>query len=161
MLTADQLYKTYRRHANRVQVLNGLDLEVGAGEFVSVVGHSGCGKSTLLHVLGTLDAPDSGAVHLDGNRIDNLPQKQRDALRNQTFSFIFQFYHLLPELTTRENVLAPRFGISQSSRPFARAASTGCKSVTSPVNSTRPWPLRAAEARSTTAEFSSCVGFTE
>jgi lipoprotein-releasing system ATP-binding protein len=107
MLVADKLYKTYRRHANRVRVLSGLDLEIATGEFVSVVGHSGSGKSTLLHVLGTLDAPDQGAVFLDGKRIDDLPARQRDTLRNQTFGFIFQFYHLLPELTTAENVLAP------------------------------------------------------
>ena len=69
-----------------------------SGEFLSVVGASGSGKSTLLHLLGTLDRPDDGAIHLDGRRIDNLPGRERDRLRNQTFGFIFQFYHLLPEL---------------------------------------------------------------
>jgi lipoprotein-releasing system ATP-binding protein len=61
----------------------------------------------LLHLLGTLDAPDTGAIHLEGQRIDNLPAEKREALRNGTFGFIFQFYHLLPELTTLENVLIP------------------------------------------------------
>src|SRR5262249_13841058 len=84
------------------------DLQVYPGEFLSIVGASGSGKSTLLHLLGTLDRPDEGTIHLDGKRIDNLPSEGRDRLRNSTFGFIFQFYHLLPELTTLENVLVPR-----------------------------------------------------
>src|SRR5947207_3240292 len=98
MLTASGLYKTYCRDAIKVPVLRGLDLQVDAGEFISVVGASGSGKSTLLHLLGTLDRPDHGTITLDGERIDNLPSDRRDRLRNQTFGFIFQFYHLLPEL---------------------------------------------------------------
>src|SRR5215470_4899148 len=107
MLIADDLHKTYRRHANTTRVLNGLNLNVQSGEFVSIVGASGSGKSTLLHLLGTLDRPDAGTISLDGERIDDLPQRQRDLLRNRTFGFIFQFYHLLPELNTLENVLMP------------------------------------------------------
>ena len=113
MLRAENLTKTYRRHAVAVRVLTGLDLEVRTGEFLSIVGASGSGKSTLLHLLGTLDAPDAGAVYLDGRRIDNLPARARDELRNKTFGYIFQFYHLLPELTTLDNVLMPAF-IGQS-----------------------------------------------
>ena len=108
MLTAVNLHKTYRKHAVESHVLRGLDLEVFPGEFLSIVGPSGCGKSTLLHLLGTLDRPDEGAIHLDGERIDNLPARRRDRLRNCTFGFIFQFYHLLPELSTLENVLIPQ-----------------------------------------------------
>src|SRR6266436_3990177 len=107
LLTATDLHKTYRKNADQVRVLRGLDLEVEAGEFVCVVGASGCGKSTMLHLLGTLDRPDKGEIHLEGERIDNLPSQNRDRLRNQTFGFIFQFYHLLPELNTLENVLVP------------------------------------------------------
>jgi lipoprotein-releasing system ATP-binding protein len=107
LLSAHDLHKTYRRNAIEAHVLRGLDLEVEAGEFLSVVGQSGSGKSTLLHLLGTLDQPDQGEICLDGVRIDHLPSERRDALRNQTFGFIFQFYHLLPELTTLENVLTP------------------------------------------------------
>src|SRR5205823_13185319 len=73
-----------------------------------IVGASGSGKTTLLHLLGTLDRPDEGTIHLEGKRIDNLPAEHRDLLRNQTFGFIFQFYHLLPELNTLENVLVPQ-----------------------------------------------------
>jgi lipoprotein-releasing system ATP-binding protein len=107
MLSAMNLHKTYRRNADMVQVLRGLDLEVFEGEFLSVVGSSGSGKSTMLHLLGTLDRPDEGAILLDGRRIDHLPAPQRDELRNGTFGFIFQFYHLLPELNTLENVMMP------------------------------------------------------
>src|SRR5437868_2730945 len=109
MLVAENLHKTYRRHAVAVRVLNGLNLEVRTGEFLSVVGASGSGKSTLLHLLGTLDAPDSGTVTLDGRRIDNLPGRDRDTLRNKTFGYIFQFYHLLPELSAVDNVLMPAY----------------------------------------------------
>jgi lipoprotein-releasing system ATP-binding protein len=108
LLSAVNLHKTYRKHAIRVPVLCGLDLDVCPGEFLSVVGASGSGKSTLLHLLGTLDRPDHGRIHLSGERIDNLPAERRDQLRNATFGFIFQFYHLLPELTTLENVLVPQ-----------------------------------------------------
>ncbi len=107
MIVAENLHKTYRRHAEKVRVLDGLNLEVETGEFLSIVGSSGSGKSTLLHLLGTLDRPDDGTVHLDGRRIDNLPSRERDQMRNQVFGFIFQFYHLLPELSTLENVLMP------------------------------------------------------
>jgi lipoprotein-releasing system ATP-binding protein len=109
MLEAVNLHKTYRRHAVEVRVLNGLNLEVKTGEFLSIVGVSGSGKSTLLHLLGTLDSPDSGSIKLDGRRIDDLPPRGRDQLRNQTFGYIFQFYHLLPELNTLDNVLMPAF----------------------------------------------------
>jgi lipoprotein-releasing system ATP-binding protein len=107
MLTATNLHKSYRRHKNVVPVLRGLDLDVRAGEFLSVIGASGSGKSTLLHLLGTLDRPDDGEIRLDGKRIDNLPGSERDAMRNRTFGLIFQFYHLLPELSALENVLIP------------------------------------------------------
>lgn len=107
LLAALNLRKTYTKFANRIEVLRGLDIDVAEGEFLSVIGNSGSGKSTMLHLLGTLDQPDDGCIHLEGRRIDNLPAHERDQLRNRTFGFIFQFYHLLPELSTLENVLAP------------------------------------------------------
>jgi lipoprotein-releasing system ATP-binding protein len=108
LLRAQNLHKTYRRHADQVRVLRGLDLDVHEGEFISVLGASGSGKSTMLHLFGTLDRPDRGRIFLEGRRIDNLPARARDRLRNGTFGFVFQFYHLLPELNTLENVLAPQ-----------------------------------------------------
>ena len=107
-IAAVGLGKSYWKGQNEVPVLRGVDLEVERGEMVAVVGASGSGKSTLLHILGLLDAPDAGTVLVDGQRIDNRPERQRDALRNRTFGFIFQFYHLLPELTALENVMMPQ-----------------------------------------------------
>jgi lipoprotein-releasing system ATP-binding protein len=88
-------------------VLNGIDIQVAEQEFLSIVGKSGSGKTTLLHVLATLDAPDAGEIHFAQGRIDHLAAVRRDRIRNQQFGIVFQFYHLLPELTTWENVLLP------------------------------------------------------
>src|SRR6188768_1498697 len=114
LLAAQRLEKSYRKGKLVVPVLKGVDFSVRGGGFVAVVGQSGCGKSTLLHLLGTLDAPDAGEIHFEGQRIDNLAPRSRDHLRNEHFGMIFQFYHLLPELSTLENVLAPimiRYGV--------------------------------------------------
>lgn len=99
--------KAYRKGKTPVPVLHDVSISIAPGEFVAIIGQSGSGKSTLLHVLGTLDSPDAGEVRFAGKRIDNLSTRKRDSLRNQNFGMIFQFYHLLPELTTLENVLAP------------------------------------------------------
>jgi lipoprotein-releasing system ATP-binding protein len=87
LLTAGNLHKTYRKDAVEVRVLQGLELEVYPGEFLSVVGASGCGKSTLLHLLGTIDKPDKGEIRLDGDRIDNLPSETGSAIRRLALSF--------------------------------------------------------------------------
>lgn len=107
IMVVSDLYKGYTMGKNVVPVLRGVNLTVHEGEFLAVVGQSGSGKSTLLHLLGTLDVPDSGSIYFDGQRIDNLPMGQRDSLRNHFIGMIFQFYHLLPEMTTLENVLTP------------------------------------------------------
>jgi len=99
--------KSYHKGRVEIPVLRGVDMEVQHGEFLAIVGQSGSGKSTLLHLLGTLDEPDAGEIYFGDRRIDRLPARQRDALRNQDFGMIFQFYHLLPELNTLENVLVP------------------------------------------------------
>lgn len=101
------LVKSYRKDRVTIPVLRGVDLEAKPGEFLAIIGQSGSGKSTLLHILGTLDAPDAGEVHFAGRRIDNLPLGQRDRVRNHQIGMIFQFYHLLPELSALENVLSP------------------------------------------------------
>ena len=107
LLGCRELFKSYRKGPIGIPVLQGIDLDVREGEFLAIIGQSGSGKSTLLHLLGTLDSPDAGVVNFEGNRIDNLPNAARDLLRNKHFGMIFQFYHLLPELSTLENVLAP------------------------------------------------------
>ena len=106
-MVAVDLFKSYRKGKLIVPVLKGVNLGVREGEMLSIVGQSGSGKSTLLHLLGTLDSPDSGSIHFDGQRIDSLSGGQRDLLRNQFIGMIFQFYHLIPEMTTLENVLSP------------------------------------------------------
>jgi len=107
ILSCSNLTKSYHKANVEIPVLRGMDFSVSEGEFKSIVGQSGSGKSTLLHLLATLDQPDSGEIHFEGNRIDNLAARGRDTLRNRYLSMIFQFYHLLPELTTVENVLLP------------------------------------------------------
>ena len=106
-ISAVALEKSYWKGHHKVPVLRGVNVEVQKGEFLSIIGQSGSGKSTLLHLLGLLDSPDVGEVRLDGRRLDDLPSSTRDELRNRVFGFIFQFYHLLPELSLLENVLAP------------------------------------------------------
>ena len=107
MLLVKGITKSYSKKHLTIPVLKGVDFSVRKGEFVSIVGQSGSGKSTLLHLLGTLDSPDSGEIYFGGDRIDSLSASRRDWLRNRSFGFIFQFYHLLPELTALENVLSP------------------------------------------------------
>jgi lipoprotein-releasing system ATP-binding protein len=107
MLTATGLAKAYRKHQTSVPVLKGVDFSAERGKMTAIIGQSGSGKSTLLHLLGTLDHPDEGEIAFDGQRIDCLPSRQRDQFRNNQLGMIFQFYHLLPELTLLENVLAP------------------------------------------------------
>ena len=107
LISAEAISKSYFKGEHKIPVLQGAGIKANRGEFISVIGQSGSGKSTLLHVMGLLDSPDIGEVILDGNRIDNLSQSARDQLRNHVFGFIFQFYHLLPELSLLENVMTP------------------------------------------------------
>jgi putative ABC transport system ATP-binding protein len=114
ILVAEHLVKTYDR--GRVRALDGLDLTVHDGEFLSVVGPSGSGKSTLLHMLGALDRPDSGRIMLEGR--DLAKQKRLDRVRARSIGFVFQLHNLLPALTARENVEVPlrALGVSRSER---------------------------------------------
>ena len=107
LISSVALEKSYRKGSLQVPVLKGINFTARHGEFVSIVGQSGSGKSTLLHLMGLLDVPDVGEIQLEGQRIDDLNERARDELRNRVFGFIFQFYHLLPELSVLENVLVP------------------------------------------------------
>lgn len=103
MLQAKQIFKNY----GSLQVLKGVDLSIGKGEIVSIVGSSGAGKSTLLHITGTLDRADRGELIIDTTLIAALSSKKLAAFRNRHIGFVFQFHHLLPEFSAIENVCVP------------------------------------------------------
>ncbi len=108
------LVKSYCKNRLEVPVLRGVDFDVMPGQMTSLVGRSGSGKSTLMHLMATLDQPDKGQVFYHGQRIDNASARRREHYRNHEVGMIFQFYHLLPELTALENVMIPmmiRYGL--------------------------------------------------
>jgi ABC-type lipoprotein export system ATPase subunit len=107
VVSARGLVKTYGRGRAARRVLDGADLDVQAGELVAVAGRSGSGKSTLLHLLGALDRPEAGSIVVAGERIDGRPERELTHVRRRTIGFVFQFFHLIPELTGEENVLLP------------------------------------------------------
>jgi len=106
-IEANSISKSFQLGKRTIEVLHEVDFAVQAGEFVAVVGPSGAGKSTLLHILGTLEQPTSGGVHLDGTAVSMMNEEQRALLRRRTIGFIFQFHHLLPAFTALENVMMP------------------------------------------------------
>ncbi len=107
LLEAKGLQRSFGSGATAVRALRDVDLRVGEGEMVAIMGPSGSGKSTLLHILGALDRPDGGSVSISGRRYDNLSDRELTKLRGEVFGFVFQFFNLLPTLTAAENVLLP------------------------------------------------------
>ena len=107
LVTARSLVKTYGEGRAARRVLDGADLHLDAGELVALVGPSGCGKSTLLHLIGGLDRPDGGSIELAGRRLEQESERGLTELRRREVGFVFQFFHLIPELTGEENVLLP------------------------------------------------------
>jgi lipoprotein-releasing system ATP-binding protein len=105
ILRAHAIAKAFRMGDSVVDVLRGIDLRVNKGEFLAIEGRSGSGKSTLLHSLGALDAVDQGSIEYEGRDIAKMSADARSRLRNADFGFVFQFYHLLPELNVLENAL--------------------------------------------------------
>lgn len=120
MLTARNIVKSY----GSLQVLRSVDLTVGRGEFLAIVGPSGAGKTTLLQIIGTLERPDSGEVTIDGTDVMRLSERRLAEFRNRNIGFVFQFHQLLPEFTLAENVALPAMiGGEKRSKALARAAS--------------------------------------
>jgi lipoprotein-releasing system ATP-binding protein len=103
ILKATGVRKTFRMGDSTVQVLKSADVSIRAGEFLAIEGRSGSGKSTLLHILGALDEADGGVIEYDGKDIAQMTGAERSRVRNTQFGFVFQFYHLLPELNVLEN----------------------------------------------------------
>jgi ABC-type lipoprotein export system ATPase subunit len=122
VLRARGLGRSYGRGDGLVRAVDGVDLDVGAGETVAVMGPSGCGKSTLLHLLGGLERPSAGEVWLAGRRIDQLSQKGLARMRRTAVGFVFQAFHLMEELTAVENVELPALLLGRSPRAARRRA---------------------------------------
>lgn len=116
MIRIKNITKTF----DQLQVLKGIDLNIGSGEIVSIVGPSGAGKTTLLQIMGSLDKPDSGTVEYDETDLFSLSEKKLAQFRNQNIGFVFQFHQLLPEFTMEENVSMPAL-IAGESRKSAIA----------------------------------------
>ena len=121
-LRVSGLHKQFISAAESLTVLDGIDLEMSAGEDLAIVGPSGSGKSTLLHILGTLDSPTSGSVEVAGVNPFALSPTKLAAFRNQTIGFIFQDHHLLPQLTVAENVLLPAIAQGRPSEKVRQRA---------------------------------------
>lgn len=110
MIQAKGIHKSY----DGLHILKGVDVSIGTGEVLSIVGASGAGKTTLLQILGTLDRPDHGSLAFNNQEISGLSARELAAFRNRHIGFIFQFHHLLPEFTARENVTLPGLIARQS-----------------------------------------------
>ncbi len=122
MIALRNLSKEYVDGPRVVRVLSNLDLEIGPGERVAIVGESGVGKSTLLHILGTLDRPTGGEVWFDGENLTNKSDRDLANFRNREIGFIFQFHHLLPDFTAVENVMMPALIAGTADAPARRRA---------------------------------------
>ena len=130
ILRAQSVHRAFKMGDSTISILKGVDVTLRHGEFTAIEGRSGSGKSTLLHILGALDESDQGSIEFEGTDFTKLSAAERSRLRNKHFGFIFQFYHLLPELNVLENtMLAPMiehswFGYRAQKRALTARAPT-------------------------------------
>ena len=120
ILEARGLHKKFQGPGEELHVIRGVDLQVARGKIIAIVGASGAGKSTLLHLLGGLQRPSEGSVLFEGADFYSLSEERRAGLRNEKFGFVFQFYHLLPELSALENVMLPALILRRHPISFVR-----------------------------------------
>ncbi len=120
LVSVQNVTKTFQHEGRSLEVLKGIDLDIGGGEMVTIVGPSGAGKSTLLHLIGTLDLPTEGRILYGGQDVTRLGSSDLAEFRNRSIGFVFQFHHLLPEFTALENVMMP--GLIQGRRRFETRA---------------------------------------
>ena len=120
ILVAENIHRSYQDGKRKLHVLNGIDLSLNKREVMIILGPSGSGKSTLLHILGTLDKPSKGEVLLDGTSVYKANDATSSKMRNERIGFVFQFYHLLPEFNTLENVMMPALIKNQPSKERAK-----------------------------------------
>jgi ABC-type lipoprotein export system ATPase subunit len=121
ILRAEEVHKTYHIGKRAVEVLHGVSLTIKRGETISIMGASGAGKSTLMHILGGLDRPDAGDVFFEETSLGKMNSAQRAAFRAKRCGFMFQSYHLLPELDVRQNVILPSMAVGNGRDVKARA----------------------------------------
>ncbi len=122
LVLIEDLHKSFKHMGRTLEVLGGIDLNIYAGEFLSIVGASGAGKSTLLHCMGTLDLPTSGRIRLAGEELTRMSATRLAAVRNREIGFVFQFHHLLPEFDALENVMLPGLIQGRSRREMEKRA---------------------------------------
>ncbi len=154
VLEAAASMRAFRQGPIDLQVLQGVNLSVRAGERMAIIGASGSGKTTLLQILGGLDRPTAGTVKIAGSDIHSLDEKSRGELRNRTLGFIYQFHHLLPEFSALENVAMPllvrrmpRQEAEQSARPFSSGWASAQRLIHRPHELSGGERQRAAVAR--------------
>ncbi|HEX7153522.1 MAG TPA: ABC transporter ATP-binding protein [Thermoanaerobaculia bacterium] len=129
LITLDNITKTYDSGENAVQALRGVNVRIGGGEFVSIIGPSGSGKSTLMHILGCLDSPSSGEYWLDGENVADLSARQLARIRNQKLGFVYQTFNLLPRATIWKNVELPLLYAGMGSSERSERAMEALKRV--------------------------------
>ncbi len=129
MIQLTNIEKVYRTEKIETVALTNINLTVGEGEFVSIMGPSGCGKSTLLNLMGLLDQPSNGTVQINGSQADHLNDRQLAAIRNREIGFVFQTFHLIPDLSVVDNVQIPLLYRASTNRERRKLAEEALERV--------------------------------